>query len=114
MTACRNTGGYLGEKMKTQIDLRNVPVGTKCKLRNGDTAVILAVLDNPLSEWEAVIGYHQYQYNGYQTNCQWYIDGVWNDRSNPKCRGMDIVKILPQKSNEIDKWLQRYRNLNRK
>lgn len=83
--------------MKTQIDLRNVPYGTKCKLRNGDTAVILAVLDNPLLEWGAVIGYQQYKDSGHQTECQWHIDGVWNDRSNPECREMDIVKILTRK-----------------
>lgn len=100
--------------MKTQIDLRNVPVGTKCKMRNGDTAVILAVLDKPLLASEAVIGYQQYKGSGQQISCQWYIDGVWNNRTDPECREMDIVKILPRKSNEIDKWLQRYRNLNRK
>lgn len=98
--------------MEKHLNLKNVPLGTKCKLRNGDTAVILAVLDSPLSEGYSVIGYRQYADCGYQTPCHWHIDGLWNDRDEPSCREMDIVKILTMKSNQIDKWLERYRSLN--
>lgn len=79
--------------MKKHLNLKNVPLGTKCKLRNGDTAVILAVLENPLTESEAVVGYQQFKGSEYQTPCNWSIDGFWNDRDNLECRDWDIVKI---------------------
>lgn len=56
-------------------------------------------MSNPLSEWEEVIGYQQYKVSGQQVSCQWHIDGVWNDRTDPECRGMDIVKILTRNLN---------------
>ncbi|MEG9481263.1 hypothetical protein V6W59_03075 [Mannheimia sp. HC-2023] len=79
--------------MKKHLNLKNVPLGTKCKLRNGNTAVILAVLENPLMESEAVVGYKQFKDGEYQTPFNWSIDGFWNDRDNPECREWDIVKI---------------------
>lgn len=80
------------------FDDKKLHLGTKCQLRNGDTACILGKSTDPLVSHYAIIGLHQFAGSTKQAPISWDKDGKFGDVNDENCRKFDIVGIYPSEN----------------